>query len=81
MSFDISGKAVVVTGGAGAIGGAVADAFAAEGASVAIWDIAGKAASDKAEAIRRQGADCIAVECDVADRDQVRSAARHTLGR
>jgi NAD(P)-dependent dehydrogenase (short-subunit alcohol dehydrogenase family) len=79
--FELSRKVAVVTGGGGAIGGAIARAFAAEGASVAIWDIAGKPASQKAESVRAKGGHCIAVECDVTDRDQVFSAAQSTTNR
>ena len=36
MKVDYSGKTVVITGGAGAIGSAMAEAFAANGAKVAV---------------------------------------------
>jgi NAD(P)-dependent dehydrogenase (short-subunit alcohol dehydrogenase family) len=66
--FRLDGEVAVVTGGASGIGRAVADAFTAVGARVAIFDLA--AAGDDAYRV------------DVADEAQVRSAfdavvARH----
>jgi len=58
--FRLDGDVAVVTGGASGIGRVVADAFAAVGARVAIFDLAA------------QGADGYAV--DVADEAQVRTA-------
>lgn len=73
---DLSGNVAVLTGGAGAIAGTMAQAFAQAGARVAIWDIANKAARARAKGI---GARAMAVECDVTDRAQVERAAQETL--
>ncbi|HEY5106054.1 MAG TPA: bifunctional aldolase/short-chain dehydrogenase [Caulobacteraceae bacterium] len=62
---------VVVTGGGGAIGAACAQAFAAEGAEVCVFDIDGEAARRTAEAI---GPRALAVVCDVTDPVQVEAA-------
>jgi NAD(P)-dependent dehydrogenase (short-subunit alcohol dehydrogenase family) len=67
-------RGVVVTGGAGGIGRAVAAAFAADGAAVAIWDVDGVAAD---AAARELGA--FAVEVDVGVRAQVERALASTL--
>lgn len=48
LSFGLEGKTVIVTGGAGAIGGAVAEGFAAAGARVAIVDLDSSASAAKA---------------------------------
>lgn len=39
MSFDFSGKTVIITGASGHLGGAVAQGFAAAGASIALVDV------------------------------------------
>ena len=76
MNVDLKGKAAVITGAGGAIGGALARAFAAAGARVVIWDISEKAACARAAEI---GGDAIGIACDVSDRAQVEQAGRETL--
>ena len=64
-------KAAVVTGAASGIGKAIALAFAAEGADVAILDVdETKAQQVVAEIVRQQGRACF-VPCDVGFADQV----------
>jgi rhamnose utilization protein RhaD (predicted bifunctional aldolase and dehydrogenase)/NAD(P)-dependent dehydrogenase (short-subunit alcohol dehydrogenase family) len=62
---------VVVTGGAGAIGAATAQAFALEGAEVAILDIDGPAALAVAKSLGGNG---LALACDVTDKASVEAA-------
>jgi 2-hydroxycyclohexanecarboxyl-CoA dehydrogenase len=66
MDLNLAGRVAVVTGGASGIGRACARLFAAEGASVAVWDLA-------------PGPDGFAV--DVADEASVRAALAETEGR
>jgi rhamnose utilization protein RhaD (predicted bifunctional aldolase and dehydrogenase)/NAD(P)-dependent dehydrogenase (short-subunit alcohol dehydrogenase family) len=62
-------RIVAVTGGGGAIGAAIARAFAAEGAEVAVLDRDLASAQAVAKAVRG-----LAVACDVTDADQVQGA-------
>jgi rhamnose utilization protein RhaD (predicted bifunctional aldolase and dehydrogenase)/NAD(P)-dependent dehydrogenase (short-subunit alcohol dehydrogenase family) len=64
-----TGQVAVVTGGAGGIGVATAKALAAEGATLAVLDLAGPAASAVAQEVKGLG-----VACDVTDRASVRAA-------
>ncbi|HEY6409104.1 MAG TPA: SDR family NAD(P)-dependent oxidoreductase [Ktedonobacteraceae bacterium] len=68
------GRTAIVTGGANGIGRGIAEAFASEGADVAIADIA---PNDKAalviEAIQQAGRKALYIRTDVAEEQQVRS--------
>jgi rhamnose utilization protein RhaD (predicted bifunctional aldolase and dehydrogenase)/NAD(P)-dependent dehydrogenase (short-subunit alcohol dehydrogenase family) len=67
----LAGEIAVVTGGAGTIGAATAQAFAAAGAEVALLDLDERAARERAKAI---GAAALAVRCDVTDAASVNAA-------
>ena len=67
----LTGHVVVVTGGGGTIGTAIARAFSAEGAEVAVLDIDGAKAAATAAQI---DGSTLAVQCDVTDRNSVRLA-------
>ena len=60
----LAGKVAIVTGGAGGIGRAIAERYAAEGASVVIADVNGEAA----EAVAAPFPAALAVPCDVTSR-------------
>ena len=76
MDLGIRGKTAVVTGGGGAICGAIAAALAGEGAKVAIWDLSEAAARAKAGMIEGRGGRAIAVRCDAGSPKDVRAGAR-----
>ena len=59
---------VAVTGGGSGIGAATVDAFAAQGAEIAVLDKDGDAAQSVAG---RSGSTALAITCDVTDRDSV----------
>jgi rhamnose utilization protein RhaD (predicted bifunctional aldolase and dehydrogenase)/NAD(P)-dependent dehydrogenase (short-subunit alcohol dehydrogenase family) len=67
----LAGQIVAVTGGAGAIGGATAKAFATAGAEVALLDLNLAAALEQAKTI---GGSPLAIACDVTDGGSVRAA-------
>jgi NAD(P)-dependent dehydrogenase (short-subunit alcohol dehydrogenase family) len=80
---DIRGRVAFVIGGGGSIGGAIAKALAAEGASVVVADILPENARAVAEEISAAGGAAAAVGCDVSDRASVRRAkeeANETVG-
>jgi NAD(P)-dependent dehydrogenase (short-subunit alcohol dehydrogenase family) len=77
--FALTGRVAVVTGGCGALGGAVACGLATQGAAVAILDRRQDAAELKAEEIRRKGGDALAIVADVLDERQVRAARDELL--
>jgi 3-oxoacyl-[acyl-carrier protein] reductase len=68
------GRTAIVTGGAKGIGSGIAEAFAHEGADVAIADIAtNDQAAAVIEAIQQAGRKVIFIRTDVADEQQVQS--------
>lgn len=72
---DLNGKAAFVTGGASGIGLGMARAFAHAGMKVAIADVeAGPLAAAEAE-LGALGAECLAIQLDVADRGAMHRAA------
>jgi NAD(P)-dependent dehydrogenase (short-subunit alcohol dehydrogenase family) len=63
----LNGKVALVTGGARGIGAAIAFAMASEGATIALTDIDKAAVEGTANAIRKEGWNCIAMLHDVSD--------------
>ena len=74
MTGRIAGKKALVTGGAGGIGGAIATAFAREGADVAVLDLRLDAAEAKVASLKSFGVKAFAVAADVSDEAQVIAA-------
>ena len=72
--FAIAGRVAVVTGGYGVLGGCLASGLAAAQAKVAVLGRRRDAALAKAEAIRRDGGEALAVRADVLDARQVQAA-------
>jgi NAD(P)-dependent dehydrogenase (short-subunit alcohol dehydrogenase family) len=68
----LDGKVCVITGGGGGIGRASAQRFAAEGATVAVADIAADAARETAERILTEGGAAEPFPVDVTDEASVR---------
>jgi 2-hydroxycyclohexanecarboxyl-CoA dehydrogenase len=74
----LQAKTVIVTGGAGGIGGATCRRFAAEGAKVAVFDMNREAAEQVAADIRANGGQAAAFKCDITDRAAVDAAVAAT---
>ena len=72
-------KIAVVTGAATGIGGATADAFCAEGASVVLSDVNENALNERTERLRASGGNCLAVVADVSSPDEAQRIAREAL--
>ena len=68
LNFRLDGRVALVTGGASGIGAAIAAAFAAKGARIAVVDLNESGALDAAAAL---GDDSHGFRCDVADPESV----------
>lgn len=72
-------KIAVVTGAATGIGGATADAFSAEGASVVLSDVNEADLNERTERLRAAGGNCLAVVADVSSAADARRIAREAV--
>ena len=72
---SLSGKSVVVTGGASGIGLEIVRAFAAQGAKIGFIDFNAEAGSRIAEELQAEGTDIRFAHCDLRDIDALRQAA------
>jgi NAD(P)-dependent dehydrogenase (short-subunit alcohol dehydrogenase family) len=77
--FDLTGRVAVVTGGYGVLGGSMAAGLAAARARVAILGRRRAAAEQKAERIRQDGGEALALIADALDEGQVREARAELL--
>lgn len=76
---DLRGRTAVVTGGASGIGRAMAERFVAEGMRVVVADVEAAALETTASALRRGGAEVLAVPTDVARGEQVEALAERAV--
>src|SRR5437660_1740665 len=77
----LDGRAAIVTGGAGGIGEATAQALAREGASVAIVDIDGDRAEQVARAITASHGVAFSVSADLSQETEVIAAIKAAAAR
>lgn len=77
----LAGRVAILTGAGGGLGAEAARVLAAHGAHVAIVDIDGEAAQRVAAEIEGQGAQALAVQCDVSLEADVRNMVEAVVGR
>ncbi|MDD5302339.1 MAG: SDR family oxidoreductase [Elusimicrobia bacterium] len=73
--LELKGKTALITGGAGGLGFATALALGREGMKVALWDLNGKRAEERAAALRAGGVTAKGWGLDVTDPTAVREGA------
>lgn len=76
---NLQDKTVIVTGGAGGIGGATCRRFAEAGAKVAVFDMNLDAATKVADEIKAAGGQAAAFKCDITSRAEVDAAVSGTI--
>src|SRR2546421_6146871 len=79
MNMGFENKVALVTGAGSGMGLAAAQAFAAEGAAVALVDINEEAARTAAGRLVAAGHRAIAIPCDVTDEGQVKAMVEQTV--
>lgn len=81
MSFDLTDRVAVVTGGYGVLGGSIARGLATAGARIAVLGRSRDQAEAMAAELRELGPDATALSGDVLDEAQLRSAREELLGK
>lgn len=87
MSYNLSDKVVLITGGASGLGFACAQAYCAEGAKVVIADLAQPAIDEALEKLsglcgeggEKSGGECIGVTCDVSQAASVEAMVNYVV--
>jgi NAD(P)-dependent dehydrogenase (short-subunit alcohol dehydrogenase family) len=70
---------VLITGGAGGMGAAMARRFALSGARVAIVDLKPDAVADTSDRLRQEGLDVIGVAADTTDEESMAAGVAETV--
>ncbi len=77
--FDLTGKAIAITGGAGVLGTTICKQLAESGARLAILDIAEDRTQALADEINAAGGEAVGIQTDVLDRASLEAAAQQTV--
>src|SRR5690606_18985976 len=77
-AFDLSGDIAIVTGGNGGIGRGMAVGLAKAGADIALAARDAEKLAATAAEIEALGRRCLALTCDVTQRDQIEAAVERT---
>jgi NAD(P)-dependent dehydrogenase (short-subunit alcohol dehydrogenase family) len=77
----LEGKIALITGANRGIGRGIAEAFASEGAALTLTARDAALLDETAEALKRKGADALAVPADVTDERQVQEVFRRAMDR
>lgn len=75
FKIDLTGKTVVITGGAGVLGTSFAHALGASGGRIAVLDLNQQAADKVAAELKAEGIEALAVAANVLERDSLAAAA------
>ena len=78
-AFDLTGKAVLITGGNSGIGLGMAEALAQAGAAVCIWGTNAQKNEAALKKIQSHGAKAVALHCDVGDEKEVEQRFAETV--
>ena len=79
MSRRLQGKRAVITGATRGLGLAMAEAYLAEGASVAIASRNPESVNETVSRLRTNGREVLGFNCDVGQRDQIFNLARQVV--
>ena len=79
--FSLVGKVAVTIGSGGVLGGAMAEALAKAGARVAVLDLDGAAAEERASEMRKDnGTDALGLQVDATSREDLEGALDQVVG-
>ncbi|AXI10231.1 gluconate 5-dehydrogenase [Oceanobacillus zhaokaii] len=77
--FSLDGKTAIVTGGGRGLGAQMARAFAEAGANIVVCSRKLDACKEISEEIKGLGVDSLAIQCDVANHEDVKKVVKGTL--